>query len=698
MIKQTGLIVLLAALLSGIPSNLVYADSQEEKEREKQTKQAETKVELEEVTVLSTGTERDPFKTPGEVNLVGRDEMDRIQVQSLSDALRYQPGIDFRGGPRRIGEKPVIRGLTAERILTTVDGARINFQSGHKGQIFVDMDQFKSVEVVRGPASALWGSNALGGVVNLTTRDPSDYLTPEARVGYSTKTGYSLVNGESMGSPTLFGRIGQNLEYLFKYTDRRSDDIKLGGSLGRLKNSDEDITSGLGKLVLRPTPVDEVKLSIQWTREDGGVPANTTSMATSLRSLVNRNTEEIRYRVGYIHSNPDNYYFNPEGYVYFNDLEITELRQDSQRRDINDFATVGINVRNTMNFGNPERHHHRLTYGYEGFRDRIDARRGDAEVASNPDSYSTTQSLYLQDEITLWERLSFVLGFRWDEWKLKSENKPQQTDNRINPKIGTVLKVTDWLFVESNYSAGFRPPTFTEMFASGPHFPGAAFIPNFDLKPEKSRNFEVGFRVKKDHLFFENDKFKFKNTWFQNKLRDFITTDLRFDRATRMLEFQSVNIGDALIKGYEIESSYEPLPGLTLSGNFTYTRGFNDERGPDFHNPLATIPAKWGVVGISYFYSPWDMTVGTRAKITASKTQSEIPDRDINFERSGYTVYDVFASWAPEKKDGLLKRLKGFKLNFGIDNLTDKRYLPFLQTVHEPGINPKATVSYTMAF
>jgi outer membrane receptor protein involved in Fe transport len=122
-----------------------------------------------ELAVTATKTPRDPFTTPGEGNVVPGDEIERTQAQSLEDVLRYQPGIDVQNGPRRIGELPVIRGLTGPRGLTTVDGVRLNFQSAHRGRLFVEPDALKQIEVVRGPNSALWGSGALGGVVALTT-------------------------------------------------------------------------------------------------------------------------------------------------------------------------------------------------------------------------------------------------------------------------------------------------------------------------------------------------------------------------------------------------------------------------------------------------------------------------------------------------------------------------------------------------
>ena len=111
---------------------------------------------FQELAVTATKTPRNPITTPGEVNVISGEEVVRTQAQSLEDVLRYQLGIDVQNGPRRIGELPVIRGLTGPRVLTTVDGVRLNFQSAHRGWLFVEPDALKQIEVVRGPNSVPW--------------------------------------------------------------------------------------------------------------------------------------------------------------------------------------------------------------------------------------------------------------------------------------------------------------------------------------------------------------------------------------------------------------------------------------------------------------------------------------------------------------------------------------------------------------
>jgi hemoglobin/transferrin/lactoferrin receptor protein len=638
-------------------------------------------IPLEELTVTGTKTRRSPIETPGETNVVPREDIERSQAQDLEDVLRYQPGVEILRGPRRISQEPIIRGLTGPRILVNVDGARLNFQFGHRGRIFLDMDDLKQVEIARGPVSALWGSGALGGVVAFTTRDPSDVLGPAARWATGIKLGYQGGNEEFLWSPTVAARLLPNLEALLTYTSRDADDIRLGGDLGRLRNSAETLDSGLGKVVWRPTRHDEVKLSALVSSEDGKVPSNTATEVTRTNPLVDRDTTLQVYSLRYTRHDPTVPWLDLAATAYVTALDVHENLVTGSQRDELDFDTYGTDIRNTTRLGTPAVHAHALTYGVEYYHDRQKSRRNRVALPTVPDADADSVGLYLQDEITLWKRLIVIPGFRWDWFKNEPNHGNSTSDNRLSPKIGAVLKATDFLYLESNYARGFRAPTFGELFVAGTHFPGAVFVPNPDLRPEKSENIDVGFRIRTERLFSAKDRFRFRNAYFRNSVEDFI--DLRRLPGAPPLRFQNINIQDALIQGYEAEWSWEPLPGLTALGNFTYTRG----RDENSRQALATIPPEKLVLGLDYYLAPWDVTVGGRAQIVGG--QEDVPPG--TSPTAGYTVYDLFLTWTP-------RWLKGFRLTAGVDNVTDKRYRRHTAPLPEAGVNPKATVSYVLTW
>ncbi|RLF02588.1 MAG: hypothetical protein DRJ64_09180, partial [Thermoprotei archaeon] len=114
---------------------------------------------------------------------------------------------------------------------------------------------------------------------------------------------------------------------------------------------------------------------------------------------------------------------------------------------------------------------------------------------SYPDGKSWAAGIFAQDEIGLFdERLMIIPGIRWDAYRSETEDHPDKKEDRWSPKIAAVVKVTDDISVFSNYGLGFRAPRMSELYMTGTHFALNTFVPNPDLEPEKSRNFEIGTR------------------------------------------------------------------------------------------------------------------------------------------------------------------------------------------------------------
>ncbi|MEJ0042658.1 MAG: TonB-dependent receptor plug domain-containing protein [Rhizomicrobium sp.] len=131
---------------------------------------------VETVTVTATRNPTSTMDYPGMVDVLGPDEIAASIPSTISDLVDNMPNVQFVGGPRRTGESPNIRGLGGQDVLILVDGVRQSWTSGHDGRFFLDPALLASVEVVRGPASALYGSGALGGVLAFRTADASDLL------------------------------------------------------------------------------------------------------------------------------------------------------------------------------------------------------------------------------------------------------------------------------------------------------------------------------------------------------------------------------------------------------------------------------------------------------------------------------------------------------------------------------------------
>ncbi len=652
---------------------------------------------LQQVTISATKTARDPIATPGEVSVIEQEYFQQRQAQSLDDVLRYEPGISSGDGPRQMGENPNIRGLSGARVLTLIDGQRLNFQSGHKGRTFIDVDLLKRVEIIRGPGSALYGSQAIGGVVAMETKDPSDYLGPNGQFAVSQKFGYQGASDELLTSTAIAGRLGEHFEVMAYGLLRGADDIRIGDGFGDLPNSGQDNSAGLGKIVWKPTAHDEAEFSVHVTRQAAGVPFNSNTNPTSAASLSDRKNRQFNYRLGYTHNNPDNPYLNLNGFVYHNTLDITERQLSNSTRDDINFDTTGFDLRNSMNFGDPKTHHHILTIGTEFYTNNQES-RGNRSVGARlffPKADSDVYGLYIQDEITLFDdRIVLIPGLRWDRWEKTTPGQSKRTANRVNPKIGTVVKATDFLYLTANYAHGFRQPGFDDLFVSGTHFPGSVFLPNPDLKPEKSRNIDAGVRVVLPRVLSDNDQLVWKGAYFRNKVRDFIDQDVNFNFMTFQLEFMPVNVTRALLQGFESEVTWLPTDNITVRGNFTYTRGKDLKE----KEPLTQIPAIRGLLGIDYYHPSWGLTVGGRTQITGD--QNRVPDGGGTEKTGGYALFDMYLAMEPPRSffgNLGIPWLHGLRLNAGIDNLTDLKYRRHLSNLPEAGINPKVSLAYTVA-
>jgi hemoglobin/transferrin/lactoferrin receptor protein len=163
--------------------------------------------------------------------VITNEQIELRNPAKLDDLLRELPGVDMQGGPRRVSQDINIRGFGGQRVVTTLDGARQNFDAGHKGRFFLDPDLLREVEVVRGSNSALHGSGAIGGVVSMETKNASDFLRGPETFGFRAKYGFSTVNNEPYYSAGAFGRVGDKVDVVGNISFRDSIFLVRGVSM-----------------------------------------------------------------------------------------------------------------------------------------------------------------------------------------------------------------------------------------------------------------------------------------------------------------------------------------------------------------------------------------------------------------------------------------------------------------------------------
>ena len=644
---------------------------------------------LDAISVTATRSERSLFDTPDTVTHIDQQEIERDQAQKLSDVFKGVPGVSFGGGPRAVAEQPNIRGMSGNRILITIDGARQNFDSGHKGRVFVEPELLKAVDVLRGPGSAVYGSGAMGGVIAMTTKDAADFLEPGQKFGVRLKAGYQDVNHDRFGTGIAFGAfdaIGGG-DYLLSVTRNVTDDIRLGGG-ETLDDSAESAWAGLAKLNWTPGDSQRFTLSRQYTFDSGEVPAQANQETSATAVLTDRETEVTLDRLGYRYSNPNNTWLDLDAFVYNNAQTIREKRIGTDGRlDVIDFDTRGIDVHNATVFGAGVHMRQRFSYGVEYYRDRMNGSRGGAANDAFPDANADFYGAYLQDEISLrntalgsWE---LIPGLRLDSYESQADHPisgvaDSTSERQLSPKLGVIYKAASWLNLSFNYGQAFRAPSFQELYVSGVHFGANEFQPNPDLKPERlTSGLELGVRMRGDSLLESNDRAELRASVYHNEYKDFIESVVTAS-STRF-----ENVSRARIQGAELEASYYSA-SLDLDTNVAVSVSTGEDT--ETNQPLDSIPGNSLTLTLQKYLPEHGMSLGWRSAF--HQRQDRINDNIIgNQPTPGYTVSDVWLTWLPA-----VEKLDDLQVIAGIDNLFDKRYTPHLSELPAPGRNVKVSV------
>jgi hemoglobin/transferrin/lactoferrin receptor protein len=638
---------------------------------------------LDPITVTGTRTERNLYEVPGSASSVTRQTIDQRQPQRLDDLLRDLPGVEISGGPRPGAGQPNVRGLEGERVLIRLDGARQDFQSGHKGRIFLDPDLIKQIDVIRGPNSVLYGSGALGGVINITTRDASDFLRPGEKAGYRLKTGFQSVNDMFLAQVVGFANVA-GFDVLGGLTYRDSGNYKFGGK-GHLANSGAEVVSGLFKAGYTFQPGQRLGATvIAFDDRDTSTSAPNTNAAPPDSVPVRRKTQQFTGALSYDHKDADKPWLDLKTVVYHNRVFIDERRiARPDRVDTTQLVTTGADIQNTSRFAVSDTVTVALTYGVDGRIEWTDGDRNNVSRPTFPDARGRVFGAFVQPEIRLWDTVSITPGLRFDHYYRAPDSAgigPSLSEGRVSPRIGVQWDVTRWASVYALYAEAFRAPSLSELYVTGVHFPGNLFIANPNLKPEVGKNKEVGVALKFDNALQAGDKLRFRLTGFHTNYRNFI------DEVVTATTSTNVNLPRATIWGIEFEGGYQ-------SGNWFGTLGASLIRGEDktTNQPISSIPGDKVALTVGYLFPRWDLVIGGRAKFVADQNRVPTPAPGTTGTRKtdGYALFDLFLTWQPS--DG---PFRGARFDVGIDNITDKRYRDHLTPNLDPGRNFKVAASF----
>lgn len=436
-------------------------------------------VELPEITVFGASRdERGLLETPSAATVIDGEDVDRLQPSTYEGLLIDVPGLVIQGG-RGVAQEPNIRGFQDEQVVVRVDGARQNFDLQHRGRFFVDPALLKQVEILRGGASSMFGSGALGGVISLETKDASDVLNPGETWGSEVNVGFNSQGSEALRAITAaFAQGGVDVLAFFS---QRLMQIDLQDSDNKpILDSAVNNLNGMLKLTL--TPNNDHKLSIDGRvyTDDGQVP-NTANQDTSRENtretrLVDRNLDHQQYRIKWDYTPFNSKLVNLSTLIYYNQTRSEERRvnifsgEDRRRFDRTEVSTVGVEMTNSsdMNF---DKIPVALAYGLEFFKDDHQAtRNGEARIES-PTAQRSFYAGFAQAEFSLSPKFTLSSGLRYDAFNLDPpDNFSQRNENSLSPWLALNWQSSDHLQFFASVSQAFRAPTLTEIYAQGTHF------------------------------------------------------------------------------------------------------------------------------------------------------------------------------------------------------------------------------------
>jgi len=582
--------------------------------------------EAEQMVVTATLSERKLLDAPGSVEVITSEQIREINALTVADALENALGLVVTRESGRV-EVPSIRGARSKHTLILLDGRRLTFGFND----MVDLRQIPTVmveriEILRGPASALYGSDALGGVVNIITRTPPADWSGEISAQYG-------INREGEGAERVAGalagghwnRFGILLAAELRKKDKwDSDGIvpddsfeqKPAMAAARLTFDIDDANKLSGGFEYIDNSTEGTQFFVnqdrkRWAEETrrGAYLQYDTRIADTHRLMLRANRSDYSNDIGFL---PYEASGERSADYYTNQLE---------------FRYSGLYAGNYL-----------VTAGLDWRREGLK----DTQIGVKTDNDVDNSSLFLQNEFNLTDPLSLVLALRYDHHG--------EFGNRWSPQVSMVYAINESLRLKGSYGQGFRAPSLTELYVTSFRRRGRdIYEPNQDLKPEKSTSYEVGI----EGVF---DRVTAGLTYFHTDFDQLIET--LFDRSTgsgqgRIDYYRYANISDATLKGIEAEAGVDLGYGLSVAGNFTWTDTSVESTGED----VGAHPEYKGFIKLGYQLPRWNIHSNLRASYTGRL-------KNAAGETFTYTLYSAHIA----KKLGN----KG-EIFAGIDNIFDKQ-------------------------
>jgi vitamin B12 transporter len=641
---------------------------------------AEPVLETREVVISATKTPIPISQVTSAVEVITGEELERKKIKMVIDGLRLAQGVfaTSSGGP---GTEATVkmRGAFARHTLVLIDGVIVNSPTtGAYDFANLTAENIDRIEILRGAQSMLYGSDAVGGVINIYTKKGAGTPTAGAFMEYGSFA--SLREGVSgSGAKGIFDFSGSLSRW------DTSSFSAINYRRGAFERDGFHNWQGSGKLGVSLPSDGRLEFNARWYNSDvnfdgfadSGAPADVYGAKQSDRNLILSGTYDQPITPWWSQkltlARANERFRAVSGDVGFN-LNTRQFISSSPTSCFPNFDTCFTPFSSDLRILNQRlewQHNFQigkpllLTAGYQ-FREE----QGDASGffgASTPNKIISTHAGFAQAQLNLWDRLFVTSGVRQDSYNVFGD----ATTYRVTG--GYLVKETGTKF-RGSYATGFKAPTMNDLFFQG--------FGNPNLKPEKSQSMDVGI----DQSFFDG-RIQLTAGYFWNRFRDLIQFASSFTPLcpASSFGFCPINVAEAKSQGWELGFKATIMEGLQVRGQYTYTmtRAFDTPTNPlGGDKRLPRWPVDQATLGLTYQpIDPLRINVDYRFVGARNNNLSNTPSQQL----SSFNVVNASATYDATKNWQIFGR---------VDNLFDARYEEIL-FFGTPGRSVYGGVKYT---
>ena len=667
--------------------------------------------DVQEVVVISSKYPVPLEEVVGSVDSISLEDLETRMVSDLGDMLDKTIGVSVSKrnvSGRAYNDGISIRGLGGKRVNILIDGIRVAEAYTGYGRDVVDVDLLKRVEILKGPSSALYGSDGLAGAVSYITKDPSD-LAEFGQNYFSVNTSYDEDN-EQTKVGLLAARVGESVESLIQITTRELSQVELhDDATQELDPFDGEQLSVLAKFKLSLSDSVGLTLTLDSQEFEGdyifksqagmsyfpdvvsasnvlGVDDGNRDRGTLSLDFSNETSMFDNGSIRFYAQETDQKQITTRSKTYFAagpPTMVNAYRDYQFNQDIDGFSAdffKSINNNGRL---------HNIVYGFE--IENIEIQRPRIRYETNlmtgavntflggeyypnktiPDTEIERQSFFFNDRLELNEKTTIVFGARYDGYELTPTPddlfyaNAQSTnelyfidDSEVSMKLGFLRNLSEEVSFYAQYAEGFRAPDFQSANLS---FTNLAFRyavgTSTGLQPEESEGYEFGFKGATDNM-------SWTLSFYDNDYENFIDTYITGSSPQGITLYEYGNLDEVEIKGVEFEMNAD------LSDNLQASLGFSVPDGNKNGEQLVSIDSEEAILGLVWNSNSGKLKLSGYANITAGSHDNLPPSCGRSgcnplLALPGTTTIDVYGSY---------ELTSNLKLRFAIRNLTDESY------------------------